>query len=376
MKIMHIIDSDGIYGAEVMLLNLMEEQEKMKLMPLLLNISDMHSGENELGQEARERGMNIVNFKMKRGYSLSAALDMLRLATMSEVTLIHSHGYKGNILLGSLPKTIRKIPMVRTIHGWTSKKRFTKIWLYEKLDKMTLRNMDAVVKVSLTAGPVTTGTNGSQEYIIENGIPEHYFDPEQAVKKDPVVGGFCSEGYVIGTISRLSEEKGLLNLIEAMRLLLKENGDYRLIIIGDGPQKESLQMLIDKAGLSGKILLTGYRNAAYHYLPLFKVFVLPSLTEGLPITILEAMQAEVPIAASGVGGIPEVLGHGESGILLEPGMPGAIADAIAYLRSHPQEADMMRKKARAVARERYSSRRMAEDYLRVYESIIKGLIIE
>jgi glycosyltransferase involved in cell wall biosynthesis len=372
MKILHVIDSDGLYGAEIMLLNLMEEQQRMNLTPVLLNICDLVGNENMMHEEIRKRKLTAIHFNMKRGYSLKSALKLIRMAREAKITIIHSHGYKGDILIGSLPKHIRNIPMVRTQHGRTSTKTLSKIWLYEVLDKLILRRMDAVVHVNNSVPRRVNGRNlvGIKNFIIENGIPELRFDPDSAFQSDPAVREFCKDSFVIGTICRLSEEKGLGHLIAALRTLSDQYVNFKVVIIGEGPQRRTLEAIISDAGLSQKILLAGYRNSAYHYLPNFNVFVLPSLTEGLPITILEAMQAEVPIIATRVGGIPAVLENGKLGTLIKPEDPKALADAITHIWSDPMASMEMSKNARKVAITKYSSRRMAEDYMRVYETIL------
>jgi glycosyltransferase involved in cell wall biosynthesis len=373
MKILHIIDSAGIYGAEIMLLNLMEEQRRMKLFPILVGLSDLGDQNNEMVEEAKKRELPVLQFKMKRGYSLKSAFKLVRIAKESHVDIIHSHGYKGDILVGSLPKRIRGIPMVRTQHGRTSTKKLSKIWFYEALDWLIMKRMAAVVRV-----------NGAEEghkavnclpdaysCIIENGIPELKFDPQAVVRTDPEVSEFCKDGFVIGTIARLSEEKGLIHLVDALRILSRHNAAVKAVIVGEGPQRQFLEAMANDAGLTGRILFAGYRDYAYNYLSHFRVFVLPSLTEGLPITILEAMQAEVPIIASRVGGIPSVLENGKTGILVEPGNPNALADAINQVLSDPQGSIQMGKRARDAALTKYSSRRMAEEYQRVYNTILR-----
>jgi glycosyltransferase involved in cell wall biosynthesis len=373
MKILHVIDNDGLYGAEIMLLNLMEEQQRMGLTPVLLNICDLDGKENVMHEEIRKRKLTAIQFNMKRGYSLKSALKVVRMAREAKITIIHSHGYKGDILIGSLPKHIRNVPMVRTQHGRTSTKTLSKIWLYEIVDKLILQRIDAVVQVNNSAPPRGNGLDreGAKNFIIENGIPELRFDSVSAFQSDPAVREFCKDSFVIGTICRLSEEKGLVHLIVALQMLSAHYVNFKVVVIGEGPQRRSLEAMISDAGLSHKIMLAGYRNSAYHYLPNFNVFVLPSLTEGLPITILEAMQAEVPIIATRVGGIPAVLENGRLGILIKPEDPKALADAITHVWSDPIAAVEIGKNARKVAITKYSSRRMAEDYMRVYETILR-----
>jgi glycosyltransferase involved in cell wall biosynthesis len=373
MKILHIIDSAGLYGAEIMLLNLMEEQRRMNLAPMLISLCDLDCQSNEMIEEAKKRELTAFQFKMKRGYSLSSAMKLVRQAQEAKVAIIHSHGYKGDILLGSLPRYIRGIPMVRTQHGRTSTKKLSKIWFYEVLDWLIMRRMAAVVRVNKAdvSHKNSKYFPGDHSCVIENGIPGLKFEPESVMRTDPEVSEFCKDGFVIGTIARLSEEKGLTHLIAALRIISRENTEIKAVIIGEGPLRQSLEAMVSEAGLSGRILFAGYRDYAYNYLPHFRIFVLPSLTEGLPITILEAMQAKIPIIASRVGGIPAVLENGKMGILVEPGNPNALAEAITRVWSDPQGSLEMVQRARETALTKYSSKRMAEDYLCVYNMVLR-----
>lgn len=367
LKIMHVIDSAGMYGAEIMLLNLMEEQCKINLHPILLSIEGSGSRNDELVTEARKRGLESVSLRLGRGYSISKVKKILKCAEERSVDLIHSHGYKGDIFIGSFPRAARKVPVVSTIHGMIATKRFTKVWFYCLLDKFFLRRMDAVFYVSNLMSHIGGRAKG---FVIENGVPELRFDPGGALKSDPQVREFINNGFIIGTICRLSEEKGLKHLIRAVRLLSDKYADIKVVIIGEGPLEGELRKIISDEGLSDRILLVGYRMSAFNYLPLLNIFVLPSLTEGFPITILEAMQAEVPIVATRVGGVPSLLEEGKLGHLVKPADGQAIADAVEKVRSDPDAAVKMANNARHAALTKYSSKRMAAEYLKAYEAIL------
>ena len=366
MNIVHIIDSDGLNGAEIMLLNLMEEQRRMDLKPVLLSLGDSGTGENSLEAEARKRMLEVIPFRTRRGYSLQGALEIARRARETNAALLHSHGYKGDILVGSLPRKIRHMPMVRTQHGRTSVARLSRIGMYEALDSLIIRGLDAVIEVNEAGLQRRDG----KTFVIENGIPELEFDSASAYSADPVVREFCKNSFIIGTLSRLSEEKGLVHLIAALSAVCSRYPRVKCLVLGEGPLKNMLQSLVNEAGLADRVLLAGYRNYAYHYLPCFNIFALPSLTEGLPISLLEAMQAEVPIVATRVGGIPRVLENGRTGVLVRPGDPEELAAAIFALLSDPLGARAMGRHARAAALTNYSSRRMAENYQRVYETVL------
>ena len=113
-------------------------------------------------------------------------------------------------------------------------------------------------------------------------------------------------------------------------------------------------------------MFPGYYDNAYLYLKNFDVFIMPSLTEGLPITLLEAMQAGLPIIASRVGGIPEVIEDGHTGLLVDPKDSNELSQKIAFIRNNPDKGDEIGRRARQVALQKYSSRRMAEEYKKVY----------
>ncbi len=137
---------------------------------------------------------------------------------------------------------------------------------------------------------------------------------------------------VIGTIANLYKNKGLEYLIYAAEKI--KNPELKFVIIGDGPEKENLKRLIGETYLENSVFLTGYIDSAYKYLKAFDIFVLPSVKEGQPWTILEAMAAEIPIVATNIAGIPEMLENEKSGLLVEPADPQAIALAIEKMLTH------------------------------------------
>jgi glycosyltransferase involved in cell wall biosynthesis len=370
MKIFHVIDSAGIYGAEVMLLNLMQEQQNLGLSPLLCSIGDLNEKEKALEVEAQSRKLEVTKIRIPRGLKLRSALKILQDARYHKADIIHLHGYKDTILLGFLPRAMRRIPTIRTLHGWTSNKKLSKIWIYECLDRFCLRKIDAVVCVNANFSFQRAGfLKRMKIFTIENGIPELSFDRDLILREDCETSEFCKNAFVIGGIGRLSAEKGFKYLIEAMDSLLTKKPDCKLVLIGEGNQKKELERIVYERGLAKNVLMTGYKQYASKYLPIFDVFVLPSLTEGLPIVLLEAMQSKTPIVATRVGGVPGVLGEGKCGVLIEPGSSEALEKAILHIMENKDSADAMAKKAKEIALTKYSSSRMAMDYYKLYNSL-------
>jgi len=162
---------------------------------------------------------------------------------------------------------------------------------------------------------------------------------------------------LIGTIANLYKNKGLEYLILAIAKVMYHN-KFNFVIIGDGPEKERLKNLIKKYNLEDEIFLAGFIPDAYNYLKAFDLFVLPSVKEGQPWTILEAMAAEIPIVATNIAGIPEMIENEKSGLLVEPADPDALADAIEKMLAHPSLTQECVKNAALEVRSQFSAENM------------------
>ncbi len=367
MKILHIIDSAGLYGAETMLLNLAEDQLRLAHTPIIASIREKNEAEQQLEDEAKRRGIQVIAFRMLDGPNLLGALRILRYAWSADIDIIHAHGYKGCILFGFLPKAIRRVPIVSTLHGWTNSGRLSKILLYEYLESLSLKFMDevCVVNKAMIMHPWLNKMY-SRLHIIHNGIPD--LDIRDQPPSDEVTE-FCKKGFTIASIGRLSQEKGYSYLIEAFDLFQKDTEEARLLIIGEGPERNNLEYRLKVKGLSEKAMLPGYRNKAWRYLHNCRAFVLSSLTEGLPMTLLEAMQVGTPVIATKVGGIPEVVKNGETGYLVSPKNPDEIARFLTGIYVNYQSGLSLASHAKELVSSEFSSMKMAERYIELYRNI-------
>jgi glycosyltransferase involved in cell wall biosynthesis len=154
--------------------------------------------------------------------------------------------------------------------------------------------------------------------------------------------------------------------------LTQNTTDLNLIIIGEGDERSFLEQLIEKFNLKDRVMLPGYQSRAYNYLTHLDVFVLSSLTEGLPITLLEAMQAKVPIVATRVGGVPEVLENGKNGLLVKPRYPEKLADAISRIYHDSELRDKLMSCAYKKVITDYTTEKMAMQYLEVYHLLYEN----
>ncbi len=337
IKVLHLIDSGGLYGAEMMLLTLVEEQVKLGLKPLILSAGILGIKEKPLESEAKKRGLPVKPVRMKAGVNPYKALQIIKFANKEGFDIMHSHGYKFNILIGMIPKFIRKIPLMTTLHGYTCASGFSKIRIYQTLERILLRYLDGVVYVSkqIKKNPILKGFSAKKEAVILNGIDASKIisgvADDNAVSIQDFFPNEQGDCIYIGAIGRLSQEKGFGLLIDAFSDLVISHPDLRLIIIGEGVLRSQLEHKISAYDLQNKIKLPGFINPVYRLMKGLDGLVMPSYTEGLPITLLEACILNLPIVASRVGSIEEVLQGYESSIVVSPGDVSQIKEAVSKL---------------------------------------------
>lgn len=178
--------------------------------------------------------------------------------------------------------------------------------------------------------------------------------------------GFAKEGPLIGCVSRLVPQKGLHLLIEAAPNVLSRHPDARFVLVGEGELRGELEGRARAAGLGGRFIFTGQREDVPELVSSFDVFALPSFFEGLCYAVIEAQAAGVPVVATPVGGIPENVVPGETGVLVPTGDAVALGAAISDLLDDPEEAGRLAREAQRRVFQRYPVERMVEETLRLY----------
>ncbi|WP_417522100.1 glycosyltransferase [Marinobacter sp.] len=377
IKVLHLIDSGGLYGAEKMLLTLVAEQIKQGLVPMILSAGEPEQPEKALETEAKNLGLPITPWRMKPGFNLIGAREVIRWAKTNGFQLLHSHGYKFNVLMGLWPESLRSIPLVTTLHGYIKAPRFTKSWLYESVDRLALNQMRAVVLVSEAMRQQIPSAIAQSERVavIPNGLD---VDAVQIKAQSPLSETFTeffeAHSPVVLAVGRLSPEKGFDRLIQAFSLALDEYPNAGLIIIGEGAMRGQLERHAKEAGLSSNLLLPGYCDQVPALMLKADMICMPSLTEGLPITLLEAMAAGVPILATNVGEIGQVLGqtgtHTKGGVVIPANDGAALLNGMKAVLSSLGAQDIAINWSRERVQTAYSSVSMARKYSVVYQQAL------
>jgi glycosyltransferase involved in cell wall biosynthesis len=376
MRILHLIHSEGVYGAELILLYLAREQQRRGYEPFVGSIRDPGTDQTSFEVLARSWGLPVVPIRVAPRPTPRVVRSLLRIVRNVAPNVLHSHGYKPNILLGALPRRLRG-PMLATLHGWTGARRFSALWLYERLDRLSLRRIDSVVVVAhhMLELRALQGVPATRRHVIENGIP-----PREVRLADLAARGvpalpkelveFTTRQPTLVAIGRLSPEKGFMLLLEAFARARGQTAAYQLLIVGEGPQRELLASRIAVLGLSGAVCLGGYVDGADRLLEHAAGFVMSSLTEGMPLVLLEAMQWRVPILATSVGAIPELLDEGRRGRLAAPNDLAALTRGLQSMMSASGGAgEQGIAAAYAAVSQCYTSVRMADEYFGAYEAI-------
>lgn len=373
MKVLHVIDSGGLYGAEVMLLSLMLAQREIGVQPLLVSIGTSEVGDKPVELRAAELGLAVSALRMKAGFNLAGARAIFRLAAEEDFDLLHSHGYKGNILLGLLPLWWRKKPLVTTLHGWTWSGKLNRMMFYESLDAISLRFVDHVVLVNslMDAHPRLKGIAAEQRSVIDNGIDLMAADDRIAEPPPPGIAEFVRHRYTVVAVGRFSPEKGFSLLLEAIALLVNQGLDLQLLLLGEGRQRDTLAALAQELNIAWRVRMPGHVANVSACLAACQLFVMPSLTEGLPMALLEAMHAGIPIVASQVGGIPCALQDGECGMLIQAGDLEDLKEAIRVAYENPVSLVELARAAQNRLKSKYTSQAMANNYAVLYQSLVK-----
>lgn len=206
---------------------------------------------------------------------------------------------------------------------------------------------------------------------IPTGVDIHRFQSDTMNVALKHALGIQAEQLVIGTISFLRPEKGMDVLIEAMCLLKKEFPQVCCLIVGDGQEHQALLEQIRQRQLEGTVVLAGFREDIPELLRLMDVFVLPSLEEGMPQSLLQALATERAVVASSVGGVPEVIIHGKTGLLVPPRDPVALAQKVECLLREPGQGKAMGQAGRQVIVGHYSVDSMLMKTEELYSSLWK-----
>ncbi len=371
ISICHVAGGDLWAGAEVQL--------KVLLSKLIrraeINLSVILFNEGRLRKEIEGLGIPVTVFPETKWGSAKIFLELVREFKKSNDQLIHTHSYKDTILAAPAAKLCGIQRVVRTVHGlrepFEGLKAF-KMSLYEAIERTVHRYcVDSIIAVSSQIeSKYKAEGEGSRVTCIRNGIDlegKSIQSDRRRIRKDlGIDSGTC----LIGTVGRLTPVKGIPYLLQAARMLLLQGANVKVLVVGDGSIRPDLMTQTRDLGISENVVFLGHREDTDELLQAMDIFVLPSLSEGIPMALLEAMAASRAVVASRVGGIPEIVEDGFEGFLVEPMDVNSLAERCRRLIESPDVARKMGEQARKRVERDFSATAMADRVALVYKELL------
>jgi glycosyltransferase involved in cell wall biosynthesis len=325
--------------------------------------------ETTLGIHAREHGVEVVALYLPERYHLSRSVRRFaRLVERWLPDVVCTAGYKADIISAFY----QKVPSIAVTRGWTAKD--LKVRFFEWLDKRTLKYHTGVVVVSPAQRDEVASLKVPAErlFYIPNAIDVSALPSAHECEKIlQEVGGYFSSS-IIGYVGRLSIEKGVTYLIDALAMLKVKQAEVHLLIVGEGKQRAKLQAQVESLGLRQAVKFLGERGDARQIIGALDLLVLPSLTEGLPNVVLEAFAYKTPVVATAVGGVPELVKDGETGWLVPPRDPHALAQAILDALSNPEEARRRAENAYKHLLENFTVEKQVDKWEQALQAAVEG----
>ncbi len=373
-RILHLVDSAGVYGAEQVILNLSQQMKNNERYQSVVGcIVENKSDQNDLYDAALKSGIHTIKVPIANALFFRDIPRAARLLRKEEISLIHSHGYKPSVY-GSLIYLLTLIPIIATCHLWfEASKGPLKMRLMTWIEKRLYRFFPMVIAVSKPIQNVLLDHKVKQNKtaVIKNGVEIHtgaLSSQEKGALKAEL--GMSNATHCILNAGRLTRQKAQWTLIESAAAFKKQGKQVHVLIVGEGGLKQELKALIIKYNVSDVVTLLGFRSDMDHLLQIADVFALPSLDEGMPMALLEACAAKVPVVTTPVGDIPKLIENNETGLLIEPDNEPALTAAINLLCENKSKAKLMAEKAFIQLEENYSSAAMCKDYINIYSGLL------
>lgn len=301
----------------------------------------------------------------------SAIACLTRLIREKEFTIIHSQGYYSNLMArAAYLLSGRHVKLVVTSHGLLPDNAPLGVKLFVLLDWWTFNWSTAIIANSQNTFHrlAEKGVRPEKMQVVLHGVVN-----QAQINIAPQVPNSIREDdsrpLVIGFVARLSQEKGCVYLLEAMAWLREKGYNLQLLIVGDGPERRSLEKKVAQLDLGDKVTFVGWQACAAKYYCQMDVVVIPSLLESLGLTALEGMSYGKPVVATQVGGVPEIVRHGETGLLVSPASSIELALAIERLLKDPDLRARLGHQSQRYVFEHHTIEKMVKNTLALYRDI-------
>lgn len=362
MRVLQLIGSTGFYGAEAVVATLARDLPSAGIENC---VGHMRYGRPDaLRLETHITECDVFPLTHCSRLDVTMFKQLCAEIKRRDIRAIHSHGYKPDFY-AVLAARIAGIPVVSTCHLWTKATQALRI--YARLDGFLLRRFNRVVAVSqpIFQELKTAGIPEQKLILIANGIAVTRFLSALPLYRHL----FPRNSFIFGTACRQVSAKGVDILLRAIPWVSALSQCARFMIAGDGPKFDEYRQLARELGIGDKVIFLGRCESMPEFYASLDCFLLPSLDEGLPIALLEAMASARMVIASDVGSVKEVVHHQENGLLVSPGNLEGLTSAMLSVTSNRERISRFGSAARGQIVARYSSSRMVSRYADLYRNL-------
>ena len=359
MVILACMDSVRVSGPARQLLSLAAAGPSVGL-DVRLGLFARGASRTPLAEAANTLGLDVRTLPSRWPADPSSVVALTRLAREPDVDVLQTHGYKANVLAWLARRSIRR-PWVSFLHGVTTESR--RVRFYYGLERLAVRQADRVVVMSdrMRREYARAGVAAERLRVIHNALlgTVALLPPRDLPERTPVVS----------VVARLSREKGVDVALKAMGVIAATHPTVRLHVAGDGPDRASLTRLADQLGIGDRVVWHGHVENVQSIYERSTLLIIPSRSEGLPNVALEAMAAGIPVIATDVGGLSELIANGHTGLLVPPEDAAALAAAVLRLLDAADERRRLASAAQAEAEDRFSLTARVAALKELYEAL-------
>ena len=370
--LLHVIDTLGFGGAETFLIDLCVALPSDRYQTIVCAVA----GEGPRAADLRRAGIEFLALQARSNWDATALVRLVRLMRRRNVGIVHTHLFVGGVF-GRLASILAGVPIRLTTEQNAYAPGYTLPRWQVLTDSVLARLTHQMVAVS----------QGTQEFLVrEESVPAEKIrvvpnaiqwptpiplSEVEAVKQEL---GAAERFPFLGTVARLTPQKGLKYLIQAVSVLRSHFPDLLCVIVGEGELRPDLESLVRQLGVEHHIHFCGLRRDVAAILQGLDLFVLPSLFEGLPLSLLEAMAAGRPVVATRVAGSSEVIEDGVNGRLVPPKDADTLAQAIEALLTDQVLAQDLACRGQETIRDKYTIGPVAREYDRIYGDLLRAQI--
>ena len=371
IKVLQMIDKPFLGGGQLNLLSLAEFLD-----PQRFDVSVCTSGQGPLVDALQQKNVPHFSLSFSKRFRKRALDDIADLLQTHQFDILHTHGGIAGFY-GRLARRKSSSPriVIHTLHGihyLHYRNRMAKR-LYIFQERYLSRSTDAVIFVSEAdqrKGSELRLVPNHKQVLIKNGIDYSAYELQARKNPEALEIDHAADHPLVGCVARLHRQKGISYLLEAVHSIRRSFPDLKVWIIGEGPQREKLDHLNKRLGLSSHVRFLGERKDVPQLVSCFDVFVLPSLWEGLPYSLLEAAALGKPVVASDIDGVRELIRHEHSGLLVPPRKPLLLADAVVRLLRDRDYALRLGQNLKADVRNTYTLDRMVSQVQDLYLTLL------